>query len=390
MPVAAARWRGCLYPLAGGGQGTLAGVAPVVDSHVHIFPDLAEASGFASAAEHRRFLQLYMATHGEPVRRLSDHAPAPGARLFSGSLERMADLREVNFRVGRFGRLEWTDDSVDLYLQFFPPSLQTLASPPEFMLQQMARARVDRAVLQNARLYGRLNDYFADAVQAYPDKFVGLADVDEAIAHTPAEIARLRHAVRELGLRGLYYANRALIATGYARSLDDPLFDPFWEEVRGLDIPVFWEIAGIPDPTNPDHMLREIARLNRWAARWPTIPSLLTHGLGPELLAQMPAPLDELLAREQFLVEILYPIHWARTHAYPFPELRPALETLYRRVGGQRLVWGSDMPNVERNCTYRQSLDYLVQLTRDWLPAADLDRTLGLNVLRLLRVAVPT
>jgi len=45
----------------------------VVDSHVHVFPYLGGASGFASEAEHRQFLQLYMATHGEPVRRLSDH-----------------------------------------------------------------------------------------------------------------------------------------------------------------------------------------------------------------------------------------------------------------------------------------------------------------------------
>jgi predicted TIM-barrel fold metal-dependent hydrolase len=91
-----------------------------------------------------------------------------------------------------------------------------------------------------------------------------------------------------------------------------------------------------------------------------------------------------VLHREQFMVEILYPIHWARTHEYPFAELRPAVETLYRRAGGERLVWGSDMPNVERNCTYRQSLEYLRQVASGWLPGADLDRILGLYVLRLL------
>ena len=84
------------------------------------------------------------------------------------------------------------------------------------------------------------------------------------------------------------------------------------------------------------------------------------------------------------MVEILYPIYWARTHAYPFPELRGAVETLYQHVGGERLVWGSDMPNVERNCTYRQSLLYLPMLAEGWLPAADLDRILGLDILRLL------
>ena len=360
-------------------------MATVVDSHVHIFPPLADASGFHSEAEHRQVLQLYMATHGEPVRRLADHEEVREQTLHDGRLDSLASLRSVDFRVGRFGRFEWTANNLDLYLQFFPPSLQTLASPPEFMLQQMARAGVDQAILQNARLYGRLNEYFRAAVQAYPDRFIGLADVDEAQANTDAEINKLRHAVRDLGLRGLYYANRALINTGYARMFDDPQFDRFWAEVRDLGIPVFWEIVGVPDPTSTDELLVEIERLNRWATRWPEIPGVWTHGFAPDLLERMPLPLEELLGREQFMIEILYPIYWARTHDYPFTELRPAIETLYRRVGGERLIWGSDMPNVERNCTYRQSLDYVRRLADGWLPQADLDRILGLNVLRLLR-----
>jgi predicted TIM-barrel fold metal-dependent hydrolase len=83
-------------------------------------------------------------------------------------------------------------------------------------------------------------------------------------------------------------------------------------------------------------------------------------------------------------VEVLYPIHWARTHDYPFPELRPALEILYRRVGADRLVWGSDMPNVERNCTYRQSLSYLRFIADGLIPPSELDRILGANILSLL------
>jgi predicted TIM-barrel fold metal-dependent hydrolase len=124
--------------------------------------------------------------------------------------------------------------------------------------------------------------------------------------------------------------------------------------------------------------------LNRWSERWPSVPGVWTHGFAPDLLARMPEPLARLLGRDRLMVEILYPIHWARTHEYPFPELRQSLETLYRRVGGERLIWGSDMPNVERNCTYRQSLEYLRLLTSGWLPSADLERILGLNVLRLL------
>jgi predicted TIM-barrel fold metal-dependent hydrolase len=355
---------------------------------VHIFPYLGDSSGFASEAEHRWFLQLYMATHGEPVRRLRDHVQIHEQTLHDARLDSPETLRDVSFRVGSYGRFEWSVDAEDVYLQFFPPSLQHMHSPAEFMLQQMARAGVDRAVLQNARLYGRLNGYFADAVRSHPDRFIGLADVDESHAATDSEIARLRAAVTELGMRGLYYANRALITTGYRWMFDDPVFDPFWETVRDLRIPVFWEVVGVPDPNDPEHVLSEIARLNRWASRWPTIPGVWTHGFAPDLVARMPPPLAELLDREQFLVELLYPIHWARTHEYPFPELRPTLATLYQRVGAERLIWGSDMPNVERNCTYRQSLHYLHIIADGWLPGADLDRILGLNVLRLFTADV--
>jgi predicted TIM-barrel fold metal-dependent hydrolase len=362
-------------------------VAPVVDSHVHIFPYLDEPAGFGSQHEHRQFLQLYMAAHGEPIRRLRDHARITEQTLHDGSLSSPRNLRDVHFRVGRYGRFEWTVDDDDLYIQFFPPSLQDMTSPAEFMLQQMARAGVDRAVLQNARLYGRLNEYFGAAVRQFSDRFIGLCDVDEANAHTDNEIAGVRHAVRELGLRGLYYANRGLFSAGYAHMLDSPRFDPFWEEVRALGIPVFWEIVGVPNPADMAQLLSEVERLNGWLARWPGIPSVWTHGFDPRLLAELPAPLEQLLAHDQLTVEVLYPIHWARDHEYPFPELRPALATLYQRCGGERLIWGSDMPNVERNCTYRQSLHYLRLLAEDIIPARDMERILGLNVLRLLGVA---
>jgi hypothetical protein len=55
---------------------------------------------------------------------------------------------------------------------------------------------------------------------------------------------------------------------------------------------------------------------------------------------------------------------------------------LYRRLGRGRLVWGADMPNVERHCTYRQSLDYLREYC-DFIPSSDMDRILGGNLRQL-------
>jgi predicted TIM-barrel fold metal-dependent hydrolase len=359
----------------------------IVDAHAHIFPPLYGPCGFATETEHRQFLQLYIALHGEPVRRLRDHAHVPeaAAALHDGRLEGPEGLNEAaNFRVGRFGRFEWDWQGETYYRSFLPPSLQEMVSPPEFMLQQMARAGVDCAVLQNARLYGRLNEEFAAAARRYPGKFIGLTDVVEHEAHTPAECARLTHAVRELELRGVYVASRGFFPDRYRRGFDDSCFAPYWETVRSLGIPVFWEILGVPLPTKEAY-LREIERLNRWCERYPDVPCVLTHGIAPDYLTgNTPEPIARLLRREQLMVEILYPIHWGREHEYPYPELRPVLQRLVDLVGPERLVWGSDMPNVERNCTYRQSLDYLRHGLAGLVSQRELDGILGENVLRVL------
>ena len=54
--------------------------------------------------------------------------------------------------------------------------------------------------------------------------------------------------------------------------------------------------------------------------------------------------------------------------------------------GAGKLVWGSDMPNVERFCTYKQSLDY-VRRYCDFLTLSEKDLILGDNAARLYRIS---
>lgn len=359
----------------------------IVDAHCHIFPPLYGPCGFDTEEEHRQFLQLYISKHGEPTRRLRDHVHVPEAEgaLHDGRLEGPDGLNALaNFRVGKYGRFEWEYNGETHYRSFLPPSLQDMTTPVGFILQQMARAGVDCAVLQNARLYGRLNQEFSDAMKDHPGKFIGLADVKETEAHTQPEMDRLRHAVQELGLRGVYYATRGHFPDHYRHRFDDPQLDPYWETVRELGIPVFWEIQGIPLPSQ-EFYLAEIDRLNRWCDRYSDIPCVLTHGIAPEYLhGNMAEPIAKLLQKEQVIIEILYPIHWGREHDYPYPELRPTLKSLVAHAGTSRLAWGSDMPNVERNCTYKQSLDYLKHGLQGVVSEQELAQILGDNMLDLL------
>ena len=54
------------------------------------------------------------------------------------------------------------------------------------------------------------------------------------------------------------------------------------------------------------------------------------------------------------------------------------IEDAYRRLGAEKLVWGADMPALERACTYRQSIDY-VRVHCPFMTAREKDRVLGGN-----------
>jgi len=195
----------------------------IVDSHLHIFPFLDGAAGFPSRAEHLEVLQYYLVGHGQPVRRVRDNTIVPGGslQLFDHEKRGPEGLADVDLRVTANGRFEWTQDGEDRYIHFMPPSLQTNASTPEGILAQMAYVGVDVGVLQNAHLYGRLDDEFGEAARRFPGKFVGLAEVEEPRAQTDLELSSLRRAARELGLKGIYYANRAFLWDHFEHGFDD-------------------------------------------------------------------------------------------------------------------------------------------------------------------------
>ena len=52
------------------------------------------------------------------------------------------------------------------------------------------------------------------------------------------------------------------------------------------------------------------------------------------------------------------------------------------KYGAGKLIWGSDMPNVERFCTYRQCIDY-VRRYCDFLTDGEKELILGRNVVQL-------
>ncbi|MBI1777184.1 MAG: amidohydrolase [Proteobacteria bacterium] len=359
----------------------------IVDCHGHIFPPLAGACGFPDAATHLLHQQRAMHVHGnQPYRRRSDHAAVTQRDLWQADDPSEAGrATDVGFRVGRFGRFEWERAGEGCYVQFLPPHMHDLHAPPEGMAVEMTYAGIGTVVLQNDHIYGNLAEYFADAIRRWPGRFIGLAQVDEATAYQDDQLAALEDQVSRLGMRGLYFTMTAYFRNGYRMLCDDPTYDPLWRLVKRLDLPVFWvHAAKSPAGSYVD----EMRRLRRILDRHPGIRHVLIHGVPTSLYADAedritwPDEIADVLDQYPVWSEVLYPIAWGGKMDYPYARARTHIRQIYDRFGPGKLIWGSDMPNVARYCTYRQALSYVWDHC-DFLSAEDRrrifrDNTLGL------------
>lgn len=362
----------------------------IVDSHLHTFPDARQAPGWSDPAEFFRLVQYALSQHRQTVRRDADHAVVvepPSA--WSTSDRTPTGWRDVAFRVGRFGRFAWTIDGVDYYKQYQPVWLDPMAASAELIVALMDAVGIDRAVLQNDIYYGKLNDFFADCVRRYPERFVGTIHVDEDRAGTDEALHELRRGAGELGLRGLFFGQQQYWLHPDAPPPDDDRLNPFWEVVERLGLVVYWSLTALPLRDDAEYF-EKLRQVDRVLERHPTIPSVLVGGSPNRFFEDprvpLPAELGALVRRLNVCFEATFAISVGRTEPYPFPSAQRAVQQLVDRVGPHRVVWGSDLPNVERHCTYQQSLAYLTEGCA-FLAPADRDLIVGGNLARLFRLA---
>jgi predicted TIM-barrel fold metal-dependent hydrolase len=321
------------------------------------------------------YQQRAMHMHGnQPYRRQRDHQRVAKRALWSPDDPSPAGrATDAGFRVGRCGRFEWETDGEPTYVQFLPPHMADLSAPPEVIVTSMDYAGVTTAILQNDHIYGNLAEDFAATGKAYPGRFIGLAQVDEANAYTDEQLQVLRDQVERLGMAGLYFTTAGLSLSGYKPLHDDPVYDPLWKEVARLNLPLFWvQFGASPVGTYEDEMLC----LERIVQRHPDLRHVLVHGIPTAIYADkrdrvsLPEVITRLVHSGHVYPELLYPISWGGRHDYPYPRAAVQFRQLYDRFGPDRFIWGSDMPNVERFCTYRQSLTYALDYF-DFLSDAD-------------------
>jgi hypothetical protein len=103
-------------------------------------------------------MQKNVARSAAKTFRLRDGNEVKPTMLFRPGDNIWAGLTDVNFRVGPYGRLDFTHEGEDYAVQYMPIGMQHIESPPDFMIAQMTYAGVGHCVLQAGGGYGAMND----------------------------------------------------------------------------------------------------------------------------------------------------------------------------------------------------------------------------------------
>ena len=364
----------------------------IFDGHAYTFPPLTGRGGFDTDEQLRRHLQQAIAVHHQPARRARDQAPADTTALIESTNRTSLDaIKEAGFRAEAHGRFRWAADGEDYVKQYFPPSVTDMAYPADRLVAEMDYAGVNMALLHRTPYLGIGNDFIADCVRSYPDRLMGLAHVEEWLVATQpdATIAKLWRAVQEQELCGLHFLPPQLDLYNYNGPWDAPEFNPFWDAVAGLGIPMFFSLNPRKEPLLESY-LEELGTLIRWMERYPNVQVVMTHGLSWRLFMDGDSlsinedvwkPFDSPNLHLQFL----FPIALGGVWDYPMPQVRRTIEQCVERIGAERLMWGTDMPIVTRFWTYKQNIDF-IQDYCDFLSAEEMKAIMGGTMAKMLGV----
>jgi predicted TIM-barrel fold metal-dependent hydrolase len=356
----------------------------IIDCHAHVFQNWEGACGHPSGEIHRKYMQKVQTRTSAKVFRSRDGKQVSGALLFRDGDNAWTGLKDVDFRVGNFGRLDFTIDGEDYHSQYMPAGMQQIVAPPELMLAQMQYAGVDHCILQAGGGYGAMNDYNAFAQNQYPEEFTALMNIDEPRAATDAGLREFDRAYARLGIKGVYFGLEAFARYSFDTNFDDVRLDAFWSRLEEADLPVFIEVTAIPDYDEVSY-IANIVRLHGLMERFRGIRWVLVMGPPVGYFARS-GHWEAAYRHDNLLIEVMFPITWGGVWEYPYPEAQELIRGMRDKFGSSKLIWGSDMPNVERFCTYTQCVDY-VRRHCSFLSLSEKDAILGGNVDLLLGIS---
>jgi hypothetical protein len=174
------------------------------------------------------------------------------------------------------------------------------------------------------------NDYTADIVKRYPDRFMGFASVDPHKGK--AAVIEMERSVKELGLRGL-----KLHPISQAFFPNDTRFYPLWQKCAELGVPVLFHSgqtavgAGLPGGGGLKIKYAQPIHMDDVAADFPALNIIMAHPGVP-------------WQEEQLSIALHKPNVYIDLSGWSPKYFRPILVQYANSLLQNKVLFGSDFP----------------------------------------------
>jgi len=249
------------------------------------------------------------------------------------------------------GRARWADGTE---LQLIPPELGDREFLAPALIGLMDQNQVEKAVLLQGSFYGFQNEYAREAASQYPGRFVPAGTFDPFCIDHEA----LLHRLLDSGLRILKFevsSGAGLMSYHDAFALDSDRMDKIWTAMATAGAVL---VIDIGSPGMASFQPEAIARIAR---KFPSLRIVVCHLLAPTLNdgPALKAALDHLAVENVWFD--LAAVPWnVGPEPYPYPTGCEFVRLAKKRVGAEKLLWGSDVPCVLTRETYPRLVDYLL------------------------------
>ena len=249
--------------------------------------------------------------------------------------------------------------------RFLPPAFVDSTCPVETLVAYLDWAGVDKAVLLTQNIYGYANDYIAESVESFPDRFVGIGSLDPLTSNS---LEILEYLLLSMGLKGLNldlgcYAG--LLAMRPDFRLDDQRVIGLWKLLERQEATLVIDFGG--SYGTPGHQLAELRVV---LESCPDLKVVISHLGFPPILSDEGWGTDQdwhdlLDIAISFNVWFDTAIFWfssalkSGAEEYPYPTLQDIFRRALDRLGPSKLLWGTDMPAVLCWSTYAQNLRWI-------------------------------
>lgn len=254
--------------------------------------------------------------------------------------------------IGR-GKVRFLDGTEQ---QVIPESYGDQEFTAETLIQSMDGAGIERAVLLHGLFYGLQNEYVYESVRKYPDRLIGSGSFDPYIEQAELVLEQL---IKRYGFKILKFElSTGAGMTGMHGNL----------KIDGAELDRVYRIAEkeqiiiVLDIGSRGMKSYQIDELIHAASRYQDVKFVLCHLLASDGkdFELWKRDMDRLEKCRNIWFDITA-VPWNMKEAYPFHNSRKLAAAARDIVGSQRMMWGSDVPQLLVVDEYRKLYDYLFQ-----------------------------